>query len=1202
MHRSEAGPLGHLTSRAVLAVIILCSLALSGGAVAQAPGRPTPLAGERIIVQLDAPPLLAAGAALADALVGPAAASALARQAAVSQAIGATVEGAQVEAAYSLAYSGLAVRVPRYDSDVVARLLAIPGVKGVYPEAAFAPAAYESLAIIGAPELWQQLGGRATTGQGVRIAILDSGIAIGHPMFHPEGWSYPAGYPKGWPLHTTAKVIAARAYFRPTDPPVASEDAPTPGAAGSAHGTHAAAIAAGNPVTATLHGVERTLSGVAPGAYLMNYRVFYPSAADGVERAYTTEILQAIEDAVADGAQVLYGGWSGDAAAAYAGAPIEEALRAAADLGIVVVAPAGNDGPGAATAGRLPGGLETPITVGAQGAPYGRALFGAPIDQVVGPWPLVAVSDLAGDSSPYACAPLPAGSLAGKAALVARGGCPFADKAYHAEVAGAELVLIYNISNTVTDMGCSGQYCDPDEITVPAAMLASEFGAQLLAWLGEPGATPEPEIALSPTGRVLSASPELVAPASSRGPAYLRLLKPDLIAPGVGVVAAGLGADAYLAMSGSSVAAAHVAGAAAALLHAHPAWGHAEVKAALMGTARLAEPGAPDELPPWTGVLDRGAGLVDLGRAAGPALLLDPPSLSQPGLTAGVARETVVQVHDLRDAGDPLVWQVAIAPSEGLALTGPETITTTAGATVALTLTWQAAQAHVGDVEAMVRLEQAGESYTLPAWGYVHALPQAGRVLLLDNDTEFAGGSADTRPAIEAALTALGVPYDVWNADALFGAAQTLPDLEALQRYVAILWSVGEKRNPDGTFVYSTPPTARDQQLLMSYLDGGGRLLAMGQNLASATDNEPDPDPLWGRSALYHGYLGAHRLRDDVFGGGGAPSEAVAVAGLAGSFLQGVALDLGPLGSGAANQHSIDELGLGGSPQGYDAELVQPVAAALGAAPAAQGLVMLAIADEPTLENATPRIPYRALHQSFGLEGVNERPGVTTAAELLRRQLNWLLDEVQVTVAQGLVGGPYALTRLEAVASSSVGASITGYRWLIEGAGGPRLIESQQPVIHLLLEELGEYAVTVEATDALGHKALGQGSVRIVSGGASDLAVDRALAAAGDTLTYTVTVRNTEAITLTAAYTLPLPAHTTYQSHTGASWDGTALAWADVLAPGETHIATLTVQVDDAPGSAAIEAVAEFTVGEATFSRRALTRLMRYTYLPGVMR
>jgi len=57
-----------------------------------------------------------------------------------------------------------------------------------------------------------------------------------------------------------------------------------------------------------------------------------------------------------------------------------------------------------------------------------------------------------------------------------------------------------------------------------------------------------------------------------------------------------------------------------------------------------------------------------------------------------------------------------------------------------------------------------------------------------------------------------------------------------------------------------------------------------------------------------------------------------------------------------------------------------------------------------------------------------------------------------------------------------------------------------------------------------------------------------------------------------------------------------------VLAPGETHIATLTVQVDDAPGSAAIEAVAEFTVGEATFSRRALTRLMRYTYLPGVMR
>ncbi len=1196
MHRSKAGSLAHMLYRLGLAACILFVLSIPGGVGAQQPVPQPAREGERVIVQLEAPSLLAQGLALE----GPAAASALESQAQVAEAIAASVAGAQVEAAFSRAYSGLAVRVPQYDGETVACLLAVPGVRGVYPEAVFAPAAYESLGMIGAPELWQQLSGQASAGQGVRIAIVDSGIALSHPMFSAEGWSYPLGFPKGWPLHVTPKIIAARAYFRPTDPPVAGEGTPTPGAAGSPHGTHAAAVAAGNLITATLYGQERSFSGVAPGAYLMNYRVFYPAASDGRERAYTTEILQAIEDAVADGAQVLYSGWSGDPANALAGAPVDEALRAAAAAGVVVVAPAGNDGPAEGTAGRIPGGLETPITVGAQGSPYGRALFGAPISQTVGPLSLAAVAG-PGEDGDLACAPL-GQNLTGMAALVRRGGCPFADKAYHAEQAGAALVLIYNTDDTVSDMACTGDYCDAGEVTVPTAMLTGGVGAQLLAWLAEPGATPQ--IALSPTGRVLSDSPELVAPASSRGPAYLRLLKPDLIAPGVGVVAAGWDAAqpgaAYVALSGSSVAAAHVAGAAAGLLQAHPDWGHDEVKAALMGTARL---GAPGELPRWTGVLDRGAGMADLSRAADPTLLFAPASLSQPALTAGVARQIVVDVHDLRDAGDPIAWQVQIAPSEGLSLTGPDTITTTAGATTPFTLTWEVAPGRTGDVEAMVTLEQGGDAYRLPAWGHAQATPEAGRILLIDNDTEFSGGGANTRPAVEAALQALGVAYDVWDADALYGAAQTFPDLETLQRYAAVVWTVGEKRNPDGTFIYHTPPTARDQQLLMSYLDGGGRLLAMGQNLASATDNGLDPELTWGRSALYHGYLGAHWLQDDVFGGSGAPAEAVAVAGLAGAFLQGMSLDLGPVGTGMHNQTSLDELGLGGSPQGYDAALVQPVAAALNAAPLGQGLVMLAKAEEPTLERPEPSTPYRVLHQSFGLEGVNERSGVATAAELLDRQLDWLLDEVQVEVHEGLTGGPFALARLEATATSSVGAAMAGYRWRVEGGGGERLVESPGPQVHVLFEETGSYTVTVEATDVLGHKAVGQGSVRVFSGGASDLAVDQTLAAPGDLLEYTVTVANTEPITVAGAFTLPLPIHTTYAGHSQATWDGEALTWSGELGPGETHVAQLTVEIEPAlAGPYTVEAAAEFAVEGETFQRRVSTLVRQRIYLPAILR
>ncbi len=1197
MHSIEAGALGRLVWRGILAaMVILVGLAL-GACVAQAQAP----VGERVIVQLEAAPLLAQGVLPGQALEGPAASLLSAQQDQVSGGVVAAVAGAQIEATYELAFAGLAVRVPRYDEETVSRLLGVPGVKAVYPDVVFLPASYESR-VIHAQELGRQLGEQqAQAGQGVRIAILDSGIAVDHAMFDATGWEYPSGYPKGWPLYVTPKVITARAYFRPSDPPVAGEDTPSPGAAGSPHGTHAAAIAAGNPITLTLFGQEQQLAGVAPGAYLMNYRVFYPSARDGVERAYTGEILQAIEDAIADGAQVLYAGWSGDPASAFAGSPIEEALQAAAEQGIVVVVPAGNAGPDLATAGRVPGGLEGPITVGSQGAPYGRGLlFGTSIEKVVGPFPLQAASLLSGDNS-LVCEPLTA-NLKGQALLVERGGCAFADKAYFAQQAGAKLVLIYNTDNSVTDMACLGEHCAPGEITVPVAMLTSQFGAQLLAWLEEPGATPE--IALSPTGRVLLDSPELVPPFSSRGPAYQRLLKPDLIAPGVGVLSAGLDADKYVSLSGSSVAAAHVAGAAAALLQAQPSWGHEQVKAALMATARLAEPG---ELPPWTSVLDRGAGLMDLSRAAEAALLFDPPSLSEPTLLQGGVRETVVQVHDLREEGAPPVeWQVQITSSVGLTLSATaDRLETTAGAAVPLTLTWQVDPEHVGQVEAMVQLEQGGEVYRLPAWGYVHPLPEEGKLLLVDNDTEFSGGSANTRPAIEAALSALGVAYDVWDSDALLGQPQTLPDLDALLRYEAIMWSVGEKRNPDGVFIVSTPPTARDQQLLMSYLDAGGRLLAMGQNLAAATDIEPDADPTWGRSALYHGYLGAHWLQDDVFGGDGAPAEAVAVAGLAGGPLGGLALDLGPLGSGAANQRSLDELGLGGSPQGYDASLVQPVAAALGGAPLGEGFVMLAKADEPTLENPTPRIPYRVLHQSFGLEGINERPGVTSAADLVRRQLDWLLDEVEVQVAEGLVGGPAALTPLEVHASSSVGARITGYRWLVEDSeGGSRLVQSQEPVIYLLFAQPGVYGITVEATDALGHKALGQGSVRIFSGGTSELAVDRALAAPGEALTYTVSLVNSEPITLTAAFTLPLPAHTTYDAHMGANWDGGALSWEGELAPGETRLATLTVRTEANAGVTSIEAVAQFVMDGQLFERRAVTLIRAFwrAYLPAILR
>ncbi|MEV0232623.1 S8 family serine peptidase [Nonomuraea sp. NPDC050786] len=108
---------------------------------------------------------------------------------------------------------------------------------------------------------------------------------------------------------------------------------------------------------------------------------------------------------------------------------------------------------------------------------------------------------------------------------------------------------------------------------------------------------------------------------SSRGPrAADSALKPEITAPGVGIVAARAkdsphGEGSYVAMSGTSMSTPHVAGAAAILAGQHPEWSAGTLKAALMGSA------SPN---PAVGVFDQGAGRVDVGRATAQAVTAEP--------------------------------------------------------------------------------------------------------------------------------------------------------------------------------------------------------------------------------------------------------------------------------------------------------------------------------------------------------------------------------------------------------------------------------------------------------------------------------------------------------------------------------------------------------------------------------------------------
>lgn len=111
-----------------------------------------------------------------------------------------------------------------------------------------------------------------------------------------------------------------------------------------------------------------------------------------------------------------------------------------------------------------------------------------------------------------------------------------------------------------------------------------------------------------------------IAGFTSKGPRYGdKGLKPDLSAPGVGIVAARSGLSAgtgfYKSLNGTSMATPHVAGAAALLLQKNPGWSGTQLKEALMSTTKKL-PYSPYHI--GTGRLDLPAAAAAKVRATGP--------------------------------------------------------------------------------------------------------------------------------------------------------------------------------------------------------------------------------------------------------------------------------------------------------------------------------------------------------------------------------------------------------------------------------------------------------------------------------------------------------------------------------------------------------------------------------------------------------
>ncbi|GIW08909.1 MAG: hypothetical protein KatS3mg060_3714 [Dehalococcoidia bacterium] len=906
-----------------------------------------------------------------------------AEQQQLSRRIGAALPGATVERSYSVLLNAVAVRAPAGSQEVLARL---PGVRAVTPDRPYQLANAPDVVQIGAPELWRQIGtGPRDAGRGIKVAIIDSGIYTPHPSFDPAGYEYPAGFPKGDTRFTTPKVIVARAYIRPNDPARPGEDTPQPGPGADSHGTHVAGTVAGNPgVVATVDGVRVEISGVAPGAYLMNYRVFYPSRSESDfvnGNAFTIELVAALEDAVRDGADVINNSWGSSYAATFGWAdPMVRAAEAAVRAGVVVVNAAGNSGPGIATTNSPSNGRgvisvgavttsqeivrQTVELVGYEPADqatlrYSRAAFGARLSAPLGPLPIALVQP--GEPG-AACAPLPAGSLAGRVALIGRGICPFVEKARHAQDAGAAAVLIVNTADQTID-NFGGQ---AEGIQIPIGMITRGAGDRVGAWVEAAGEAAR--IRLDPRAAVVATTPNVLADFSSRGPSPEGFLTPDVVAPGVNIVAAGYGPSpnplaGFGQVSGTSMAAPHVAGAAALLRQARPDWSPAQIRAALMATASSdVRDGDGKLLPP----LSRGAGQIDVARAAAASILVEPPSLGVGGLAPGPAVTQTIRVTALtagvyraafHAVGSPLPVKVE-----------PALLTMARGETAELTVRVATVGLAPGDYGGDLVFEGPGRAH-VPLW--IRIVPPRDRsVLLLDNDGSEDGGKPNTAAAYRAALDALKIPYDLFDADEARRPGQRgVPPLAALQRYRAVILFTGSRESPIERGRLSL--AEQDQDTLNDYLNGGGSILVAGSRVAEATDvNFAMQDALFGRSRLFHGYLGAVvrtfiPLPTTVRGADGSP-----FAGRQYSLVGG-----GDIPVLDAYREDSDTY--------LAPETVRPALLA-GDQP-----VALLRRSDASSDEGRPKFAYRSALLAFGLEQVAEsdRPG------LLGGLLDWLLRE-----------------------------------------------------------------------------------------------------------------------------------------------------------------------------------------------------------------
>ncbi|WP_036321178.1 S8 family serine peptidase [Microbispora sp. ATCC PTA-5024] len=545
--------------------------------------------------------------------------------------LGKKISGARVGQKLRTVYGGVALTLP---ANKAADLLKLPGVAAVQEDRREQPLTDSSPEFIGAPTIYNRLGGANSSGKGVIVGILDSGVWPEHPQFNDPG-TLPAPPPKADGTPRTCnfgdnpltqandvfpcnhKLISGQPFLATYNALVGGDMYPDSARDSNGHGTHTATTSAGGPADhANPLGIDRgPIHGIAPAAHVAVYKVC------GAEGCYQSDSVAAVAQAIADGVRVINFSISGGADP-YSD-PVELAFLDAYAAGVFVSASAGNSGPDAGTTDHR-GPWVTTVAASTQARTFqstitltgGPSIKGASITQGIStPLPVVLASDPP-YSDPLCVNTPPAGLFAGKIVACQRGPNRVL-KGAQVKKGGAAGMILYNA--TPLDIMTDNHWLPAVHIDKPETDVLLSFLAS------HPGAT-----ATFTQGEKATWQGDVMTTFSSRGPGG-DFLKPDVTAPGLHILAGqtptteseleGPPGNLYQAIAGTSMSSPHVAGAAALLFALHPSWTPGQVKSALETTAttKVVKPDRTTPADPF----DYGGGRIDLSKAGDAGLTLD---------------------------------------------------------------------------------------------------------------------------------------------------------------------------------------------------------------------------------------------------------------------------------------------------------------------------------------------------------------------------------------------------------------------------------------------------------------------------------------------------------------------------------------------------------------------------------------------------